>query len=119
MRTKLNKLAAILAVAVFAVFFGSTAVYAWDVDMYQQTVELADVPDGTAFADILVKDRPQDGYAVDFNEENAQLLELNRDCGLAVYSEDGFTSLLLRHTVQYLKRRSFPEDRTAIMHYTD
>ena len=58
MRTKLNKLAAILAVAVFAVFFGSTAVYAWDVDMYQQTVELSDVPDGTAFADILVKDRP-------------------------------------------------------------
>ncbi|SHM77480.1 hypothetical protein [Ruminococcus flavefaciens] len=84
--------------AVFMCFFGGMTAFAWDVDTMEQNIDLKNAPEGTAFADILVKDRKNDKYAVDFNEENGKLLGLTKDCGLAQYSKDGYTSMLLRHS---------------------
>lgn len=83
--------------AVLMCFFGGSTAFAWDVDTRYQNIELKNAPSGTAFADILVKDRKNDKYAAGFNEENAQLLGVTNDCGLAKYDEDGYTSMLLRH----------------------
>ena len=55
-------------------------------------------PEGTAFVDLLVKDKLNDKYAVDFNEKNGLLLNVGRECGLATYYKDGYTSLMLRHS---------------------
>ena len=55
-------------------------------------------PEGTAFVDLLVKDKLNDKYAVDFNEKNGLLLNVGRECGLATYDKDGYTSLMLRHS---------------------
>ena len=93
----LYRLIAVITALLIAVLSGSTAVYAWAVDTRYQSLTLSNVPEGTAFADILVKDKNGDEYAVDFNEENAGLLGVDRDCGLAAYDTDGYTSLLLRH----------------------
>ena len=83
--------------AVLMCFFGGSTAFAEDIDTRFQNIELKNAPAGTAFADILVKDRKKDKYAADFNEENAQLLGVGRECGLAAYDTDGFTSMLLRH----------------------
>ena len=53
----------------FMCFFGGMTAFAWDVDIRYQNIELKNAPSGTAFADILVKDRKNDKYAADFNEE--------------------------------------------------
>lgn len=98
MKSSRIRFAAVLIAVVLTAIFGSTSVYAWDNDMLSQTVCLGEVPGGTAFADILVKDKSGDKYTVDFNEENAGLLGVDRSCGLAAYNEEGFTSLLLRHS---------------------
>jgi len=91
---------AVIAVyfAVFMCFFGGMTAFAWNVDTMHQSIKLKNVPEGTAFADILVKDSKNDKYSVDFNEENGKLLGLTEDCGLAQYSKDGYTSMLLRHS---------------------
>lgn len=98
------RFAAVLIAVILTTLFSSTTVYAWDNDMYSQTVYLGEVPEGTAFADILVKDGKNDRYAVSINEENLALLGIGSGCGLASYSEDGFTSLLLRHSCAVVER---------------
>ncbi len=78
-------------------FMGGMTAFAWNVDTLHQNIELKNAPEGTAFADILLKDKKNDKYAVDFNEENGKLLGVGKDCGLAKYEEGGYTSMLLRH----------------------
>ena len=48
---------AIIAVyfAVFMCFFGGMTAFAWNVDTMHQSIKLKNVPEGTAFADILVR----------------------------------------------------------------
>ena len=78
-------------------FMGCLTAFAWNVDTLRQSIELENAPEGTAFADILVKYKKNDKYAADFNEENGKLLGVVKDCGLAKYEESGYTSMLLRH----------------------
>ena len=61
-------------------------------------INYEDYPEGTDFVDILVKDKKNDKYAVEFNEKNAVFLNVAKDCGIARYDEDGYTSLMLRHS---------------------
>lgn len=81
----------------FMCFMGGITAFAWDVDTLHQSITLKNAPKGTAFADILVKDKKNDKYAVEFNEENGKLLGVGKDCGLAKHEESGYTSMLLRH----------------------
>ena len=87
--------------ALFMCIFGGMTAFAvtWDIDHSWQLIRFDEdkVPEGTAFADILIKDKWHDKYAVDFNEENGEALGVDKDCGLAKYDKDGYTSLLLRH----------------------
>ena len=83
--------------AVIMCFMGGMTAFAWNVDTLHQNIELKNAPECTAFADILLKDKKNDKYAVDFNEENGKLLGVGKDCGLAKYEEGGYTSMLLRH----------------------
>ena len=64
----------------------------------RQDIYCEDYPEGTAFVDLLVKDKWNNKYAVDFNEKNGELLNVGRDCGLAAHDKDGYTSLMLRHS---------------------
>jgi hypothetical protein len=99
-KNRIKRTAKALIAAYFAVimcFMGCMTAFAWNVDTLRQSIELENAPEGTAFADILVKDKKNDKYAADFNEENGKLLGLDRGCGLAGYDKDGYTSMLLRH----------------------
>ncbi len=93
----------------FMCFFGGMTAFAWDVDIRYQNIELKNAPAGTAFADILVKDRKNDKYAADFNEENARLLGVTKDCGLAAYDKDCCTSMLLRHNCAVFDKADLTE----------
>ena len=93
----------------FMCFFGGITAYAWNTDTRYQNIELKNAPSGNAFADILVNDRKNDKYAAGFNEENAQLLGVTNDCGLAKYDEDGYTSMLLRHNCAVFDKSDLTE----------
>ena len=102
--------------AVFMCVFGGMTAFAWNVDTRQQNIELKNVPEGTAFADILVKDGKNDKYAVEFNEENGKLLGINKNCGLAGYNEGGYTSMLLRHNCAVFERVELSQQQyTSLM----
>ena len=99
-KNRIKRTAKVLIAIYFAVimcFMGGMTVFAWNVDTLHQSIELENAPEGTAFADILVKDKKHDKYAADFNEENGKLLGVDKDCGLAKYDKDGYTSMLLCH----------------------
>ena len=99
-KNRIKRTAKALIAAYFAVimcFMGCMTAFAWNVDTLRQSIELENAPEGTAFADILVKDKKNDKYAADFNEENGKLLGVVKDCGLAKYEESGYSSMLLRH----------------------
>ena len=87
--------------AVFMCVSGGISALAitWETDHSFQlvTIDKDHAPENTAFADVLIKDKWHDKYAVDFNEENGTLLGVGKDCGLAKYEDGGYTSLLLRH----------------------
>lgn len=87
--------------ALLICFMGGITAFAvtWDIDhsFHVVTIDKAKAPENTAFADVLIKDKWHDKYAVDFNEENGKLLGVGKDCGLAKYEDNGYTSLLLRH----------------------
>jgi hypothetical protein len=83
--------------AAFMCVCGSTSAFALGHGKKYEMVNYFYAPEGTAFADLLVKDKKSGKYSVDFNAENAERLNVGADCGLAKYDEDGYTSLLLRH----------------------
>lgn len=93
------------AAAFFAAFmciFGSINAFAWDHDETWLRVHINGAPEGTAYVDLLLKDMKNDSTAVDYNEEYEKYMGgdragLKRDCGLAKYNEDGYTSMTLRH----------------------
>ena len=100
--------------AIIMCLFGGTSAFAYNVNTRVQSIEIKNAPDGTAFADILVKKRWHDKYAVDFNDENAQLLGVNGECGLAKYAEDGFTSMLLYHNCAVFDEADISERSSVI-----
>lgn len=104
--------------AVFMCVFGGINAFAWDVDTRRQNITLKNAPEGTAFADILVKDKKNDKYAVDFNEENGDLLGVGKDCGLAKYSKDGYTSMLLRHNCAVFEKADNSDSMNVVFGLT-
>ena len=95
-------------------FMGGTNAFAWDVDTLHQNITLKNAPEGTAFADILVKDKKNDKYAVDFNEENGKLLGVGKDCELAKYEKGCYTSMLLRHNCAVFEKADISDSITVI-----
>ena len=89
---------AIIAVyfAVFMCIFGGINAFAWDTDTSHLEISFGEVPEGTAFADILVKGKWEEKY-MDFNVYNGSVLGVDSSCELAKYDEDGYISLFLKH----------------------
>ena len=100
-------------------FMGGMTAFAWNVDTLHQNIEMKNAPEGTAFADILVKDKKNDKYAVDFNEENGKLLGVGKDCGLAKYEECGYTSMLLRHNCAVFEKADISDSMNVIFRLKD
>ena len=111
MKRVIKALIAVYCMA-FMCIFGGIDAFARKHEPDRLRVEFGEVPDGTVFADILVKDRWHDKYAIDFNEENGALLGVGKDCGLAKYDKNGYTSLLLRHSCAEFQGAALsPDDR--------
>lgn len=100
-------------------FIGGMTAFAWNVDTHSQNITIKNAPEGTAFADILVKDKKNDKYAVDFNEENGKLLGVGKDCGLAKYEEGGYTSMLLRHNCAVFEKADISDSMNVIFRLKD
>ena len=83
--------------AVVLTVLSCTTAFAWDHDERWMNIESENRPYGTVMLDLLVKCSGNDEWAVDFNEETAEQLGVSKDCGLANYNKDGYTSLSLRH----------------------
>lgn len=69
----------------------------YDGDHTHLRISFGEVPEGTEFADILVKEnwhRNEDGHIED---GAAYTLKLDSNCEIANYNEDGYASLLLKH----------------------
>ena len=80
-----------------------------DVDVQHMDIYFGDVPEGTAFADILVKGKAED-TEMDFNVYNGSVLEVDRSCEIAEYNADGYTSLFLKHRGVDLEMRDLSSD---------
>lgn len=96
---RIKRTAKALIAAYFAVLmciFGGTAAFAWDVDTSHLDISFGEVPEGTAFADILVKGNWEENN-MDFNVYNGSVLRVDSSCELAKYNKDGYTSLFLKH----------------------
>jgi len=83
--------------AVVLTLLSCTTAFAWDHDERWMNIESENRPYGTVMLDLLVKCSGNDEWTVDFNEETAEQLGVSKDCGLANYNKDGYTSLSLRH----------------------
>ena len=91
--------------AAFMCIYGCMTAFAWDHDETWMRVRFQNAPEGTAYVDLLLKDKENDSTAVDYNEEYEKYMlglgedrvSLKRGCGLAKYNEDGYTSMTLRH----------------------
>ena len=99
-KNRIKRAAKALIAVYFAVFmciFGGINAFAWDVDTSHLDISFGEVPEGTAFADILVKGKLGREQYVDFNVYNGSVLRVDSSCELAKYDEDGYTSLFLKH----------------------
>ena len=94
MKRAVKALFIIVYFAVLIYIFACMAI-SGHVDFDHMNIYFGEVPEGTAFADILVKGRAED-REIDFNVSNGYVLKLDSDCELAKYNEDGYASLLLR-----------------------
>lgn len=79
------------------------------VDFGHMNIYFGEVPEGTAFADILVKGKAED-TEMDFNVYNGSVLEVDRSCEIAEYNADGYTSLFLKHRGVDLEMRDLSSD---------
>lgn len=117
-KNRIKSSAKVLIAVYFAVimcFMGSMTAFAWNVDTLHQSIALENAPEGIVFADILVKDKKNDKYAADFNEENGKLLGVGKDCGLANYDTDGYTSMLLRHNCAVFEKADISDSITVTL----
>jgi len=80
-----------------------------DVDVQHMNIYFGEVPEGTAFADILVKGKAED-TEMDFNVSNGYVLKVDRSCEIAEYNADGYTSLFLKHRGVDLEMRDLSPD---------
>ena len=81
----------------------------WHVDFGHMNIYFGEVPEGTAFADILVKGKAED-TEMDFNVSNGYVLKVDRSCEIAEYNADGYTSLFLKHRGVDLEMRDLSPD---------
>ena len=79
------------------------------VDFGHMNIYFGEVPEGTAFADILVKGKAED-REMDFNVYNGSVLKVDRSCEIAEYNTDGYTSLFLKHSGVDLEMRDLSPD---------
>ncbi|WP_303836045.1 hypothetical protein [Ruminococcus flavefaciens] len=86
----------------------------WHVDFGHMNIYFGEVPEGTAFADILVKGKAED-TEMDFNVYNGSVLEVDRSCEIAEYNADGYTSLFLKHKVDLEMRDLSPDSENKYM----
>lgn len=85
-----------------------------DVDVQHMDIYFGEVPEGTAFADILVKGKAED-TEIDFNVSNGYVLKVDRSCEIAEYNVDGYTSLFLKHKVDLEMRDLSPDSENKYM----
>lgn len=103
--------------AVFMCIFGGTAAFAWNVDTSHLDISFGEVPEGTAFADILVKGNWEENN-MDFNVYNGSVLRVDSSCELAKYNKDGYTSLFLKHKSITLEQVDMsPESKNKHMEF--
>lgn len=103
--------------AVVMCIFGGINAFAWNVDTSHLDISFGEVPEGTAFADILVKGK-WDDYDMDFNVYNGSVLRVDSSCELAKYDEDGYTSLFLKHKSITLEQVDLsPESKNKHMEF--
>lgn len=98
--------------SLFMCIFGGINALAWDTDTSHLEISFGEVPEGTAFADILVKENwnryeGEGGYVHGFN---GHLLGLDGNCELAKYNEGGYASLLLKHSTAILEEYDLSPD---------
>ena len=94
--------------AAFIYIFAGMAV-SGHVDFGHINIYFGEVPEGTAFADILVKGKAED-TEMDFNVSNGYVLKVDRSCEIAEYNTDGYTSLFLKHRGVDLEMRDLSPD---------
>ena len=97
MKRALKVLFTIVFFAVFIYIFAGMAI-SGHVDFEHMNIYFGEVPEGAAFADILVKGRAED-REIDFNVSNGYFLKVDRNCEIAEYNADGYTSLFLKHRI--------------------
>jgi len=118
--SRIKRVAKALIAVYFALFmciFGGTAVFAWNVDTSHLDISFGEVPEGTAFADILVKGNWEENN-MDFNVYNGSVLRVDSSCELAKYDEDGYTSLFLKHKSITLEQVDMsPESKNKHMEF--
>ena len=91
--------------AVLMCIFDGTAAFAWNVDTSHLDIDFDEVPEGTAFADILVKGNWEENN-MDFNVYNGSVLR------------DGYTSLFLKHKSITLEQVDMsPESKNKHMEF--
>ncbi len=103
------------AAAFFAAFmciFGGINAFAWDADTSHLYICFGEVPEGTAFADILVKEdwKRYKGEEDCIHGFNGNLLGLDGSCELAKYNKDGYSSLLLKHSAVILEEYDLSQE---------
>lgn len=110
---------AVIAVyfAVVMCIFGGVNAFAWNVDTSHMDISFGEVPEGTAFADILVKGKWEENN-MDFHVYNGSVLGVDENCELAKYNEDGYTSLFLKHKGTTLEQVDLsPESKNKHMEF--
>ena len=108
MRTRISVFIAALFTVIVCTFGGIDACAMTPVETDSIIINCRNEPEGTAFVDVLFRNREKDKYGLDDgeephceisfradNENNFKELELGKDCGIARYN-DGYSSLLFR-----------------------
>ena len=109
-------LIAVYFAVVMCIFSGINAL-AWNVDTSHLDISFGEVPEGTAFADILVKGNWEENN-MDFNVYNGSVLRVDSSCELAKYNKDGYTSLFLKHKSITLEQVDMsPESKNKHMEF--
>ncbi|MBP5580584.1 MAG: hypothetical protein J6X85_02130 [Ruminococcus sp.] len=107
---------AVYFAVVMCIFSGINA-FAWNVDTSHLDISFGEVPEGTVFADILVKGKWEENN-MDFHVYNGSVLGVDENCELAKYNEDGYTSLFLKHKGTTLEQVDLsPESKNKHMEF--
>lgn len=82
--------------AAFMLFFCDKDAFAWDINPDNVLIQYENVPENTAFIDILFEAHEDDGNIVALNEYNAEFYSIDGEGEIVRYS-DGYLSFLFRN----------------------